>query len=66
MAITDIKPTPEAVVIIGVSPLLSESLGAALPVGLPGGGLLVQVNGLFEESTWVMGGGYLVSNLEWC
>ena len=66
VSITDIKSTSEAVVIIGVSSLLSESFGAALPgVGLPGGGLLVQVDGLFEEGTWVIGC-YLVSNLERC
>ena len=67
VSITDIKSTSEAeVVIIGVSSLLSESFGAALPVGVPGGGLLVQVDGLFEENTWVWSGGYLVSNLERC
>ena len=66
VSITDIKSTSEAVVIIGESSLLSESFGAALPVGVPGGGLLVQVDGLFEENTWVWSGGYLVSNLERC
>ena len=52
VSITDIKSTSEAVVIIGVSSLLSESFGAALLIG----GwvlLLIQVDGLLEESTWI-------------
>ena len=52
VSITDIKSTSEAVVIIGVPSLLSESFGAALLVG----GwvlLLIQVSGLLEKSTWI-------------